>query len=281
MSEEKRYYADCDGSIAEFPAGLLYWQSGATQYLAASETSYVFNEQKIPAWLAEAAIAHWKLLREHPDAERKLRCDKALGDNRWYVKMFDDGTFGVMYLDTTPVTPVSGGRYFGRTGCRTFPTPLAAIEAALAATEKKPELPAAKWPKWFVASDQRDAIGLRRCDDVTSAAVKYDKHGNALSDGCGTLNYHGYTALLGRYWGPITTAEAEAILAEARAKSVKQPSLGPCGCCQAELPGVSVTISGVPELSANYIRMDIVRQTIDKIGDAVRELGEKVAGGKK
>ena len=184
VSEEKRYYAVCDGCIAEFPAGLLYRPSGATQHSIASETSYVFNEQRIPAWLAEAAVAHWKLLRKHPNAERKLQAWDVMEEKKWRVFWWPfSGKWAVSDSGGKPVD------YTEKEATNSYSTPLAAIEAAIAATEKKAEL------------------------------------------------------------------------AEARANSM--------------------TPSGVPEVSANYIRMDIVRQTIDKIGDAVRELGEKVAGGKK
>jgi hypothetical protein len=200
MSEEKRYY-DCDnGGIAEFSSGTFYSRDGRTESAALPER-YYRDGALIPAWIAEAAIAHWRMQREHPDAERKLRAWEAMEKNGWETEIIGDKRWT---LRNAPWT-----------GSHT--RLLAAVEAAIAATEKKVEPPEQEcwtwtgWvnagpPDWMRGSNRNDCVGWDRqgceaCREQTRMEW----------DACHARKYNGS-------WQRQTLAEQEAELAEARKK---------------------------------------------------------------
>lgn len=297
MNEEKRYYKALSGEgIVEFPAQDVHRAEHCDKTVR-KEPGYFGRD--IPAWLAEAAIAHWKLLREHPDAERILRAWKALEKNKWrvfwwpFTKQWAISDYDGAAVDTT----VDGMPH-------SYDSPHAAVEAALAATEKveptKTE-PADEWPKWYEWSNST-STGAKyiRFDRSVGAGVTFYADGRPGGD----EDYHRTTSDFPAQsiescsaWHRIP-GEPEVV----RQWRERYANPEPCECWQAEPCEVSITISGTPEpdtgyevaaewkkkhdqilaeRDANYVHMDIVKPLLDTMKLAVQTFGENLAGGEK
>ena len=78
VNEEKRYYQSTTG-FAEFPAGVFHPYSGTTPgNVSVGEVQYGYRYGvKLPAEVAEAAIAHWKTLRECMEKNKPIEATEA------------------------------------------------------------------------------------------------------------------------------------------------------------------------------------------------------------
>lgn len=250
MSEEKRYYDSPDG-IVEFPAALSHRRNGITANMYMNERDYQLLRNglaKLPPTIAESAIAMWKLQREHPAAERILRCDKALDDNGW-ILYWDRRNGYSVFCNGQPVEPNMNPHSVMAGTC--YPTRLAAVEAAIEATEK------AKVECWrFAEYSQR--FWLRGTSEADCQS--WDKCGHEDQSRL-SLDYW-VAAHNGQNpdWKRQTLAEQEAELAEARAKQQQQE---PFRCCQADFKEKEVAAVTWAEFSATVDA--ILREAADRI----------------
>ncbi|RPI60476.1 MAG: hypothetical protein EHM48_07180 [Planctomycetaceae bacterium] len=134
---------------------------------------------------------------------RLRRCDSP--DKR--AVMFDPDT-----LEEHPRGTSRGDTY--ATSLAFKPVPAAEAEAELATA--RAELEANRWPKWFCSVSGKRVYSLRRCDSLTALATAFD--GETLKETTSPCEKGAYYVDNPTCWLPIPAAEAEAMLAEARAE---------------------------------------------------------------